>query len=407
MRVKLFLVAILVSLTFQACKSRSTGGPTDPTNPPMDVPKSDWTFELAAADDGTDGPIYATGLVVPQNILTRHPPKPTGAKLAAPILPASFDWRPFGLSPIRDQGECGSCWAFTGTSMAQDAIMLFRQNISLLAPQYPLSCNVQGSSCKAGGFMGDALDLFQENGVVLEADYPYTGSSSVCKKDIKFNEKIVGWNWVDSDAVINNFSMDSVDAIKAAVIENGPVATGIQATRLFMNYKSGIFNGCATLKKGKADHAVNIVGWNDTGKYWIIRNSWGKDWGELGYGRIKWNCNNIGTASVFAIVDKLHEAALPVTSVDTVPPVCKITAPSSGTTIAKGQVAVNITVSASDNVGVKSTTVLLDGVSVGSPVFGIYRVKTANIKAGNHKLVCEVKDAQGNVGRSSEVLIKK
>ena len=88
-----------------------------------------------------------------------------------------------------------------------------------------------------------------------------------------------------------------MEAIKAAVYQYGPVSVGVMADNNMQSYKSGIFSKCA---KGQLNHAVNIVGWGPG--YWVVRNSWGTQFGEKGYIRMKWGCNGIGTAAMYMIL---------------------------------------------------------------------------------------------------------
>ena len=240
------------------------------------------------------GPLHPTGLIVPKN--WRH-----GANFVkqTPLrpdekLPASFDWRAEsnGLTPIQNQGNCGSCWAFSTTSTFADTILIHDQQTRSLSQQYLVSCDNHGWNCKGGWF---AHDMFQEFGAVYSSDLPYTGKDSSCPANLQYHEKIENWAYVGSPSG----SLPDTNDIKRAIMDFGPVSVAVNVTFSFQFYRSGIFSSCDKSTENDLNHAVNLVGWNDDGGYWIMRNSWGKGWGENGYMRIKYGCNLIGFSASY------------------------------------------------------------------------------------------------------------
>jgi C1A family cysteine protease len=205
-------------------------------------------------------------------------------------LPTSWDWRAKGVvSPIRDQGQCGSCWAFSGTSTIESAVAIKTGVLNDLSEQQGVDCSTikegyKNMGCN-GGWYYDLWDYVKANGgLTSETCYPYTSgvtkSTGTCKKTCSSvaNTKVV------SQVVVTPYS----DTAMLNGLYVNPVSVAIEAdTRAFQLYSSGVFkdSGCGTT----LDHAVVLVGWGtDTvgGDYYILRNSWGTTWGESGYMKI-------------------------------------------------------------------------------------------------------------------------
>jgi C1A family cysteine protease len=122
----------------------------------------------------------------------------------------------------------------------------------------------------------------------LENDFPYQGSEVACKEGLKPFRKASAWGYVANETGKNK---PSRDAIKAAILKYGAVVTAIFSGSEFQKYESGIFKSC---EDQPINHSVTIIGWDDVEGYWIVRNSWGKKWGEDGYVRMAYDCNHIG-----------------------------------------------------------------------------------------------------------------
>lgn len=210
-------------------------------------------------------------------------------------LPRHFDWREQGkLTPIKDQGgQCGSCWSFATTAALQDVMALRGQGQISLSEQYLLSCNKEGWSCD-GGFFAHDYHMALPMGAVPTSEFPYVAKQVACKANLSHPYHISSWAYLPS---VNEDTPPTVDAIKNAIYTYGPISVGVGANDAMMRYSSGVFNSC----DGTApNHAVNLVGWDDDGQYWIMRNSWGQ-WGESGFMRIKYNCNSIGIAANYIV----------------------------------------------------------------------------------------------------------
>jgi C1A family cysteine protease len=207
---------------------------------------------------------------------------------------ANFDWRKVnGATGVRDQDGCGSCWAFA-THGAFEGSYRIRNNLAInSSEQDTLDCNPWGYSCDGGWW---AHQYLIDTGSAKELDYPYTAVKGTCKTTVTRPYKAVAWGYVGSGA-----GVPSVTDLKQALCQYGPLAVAVLVTQAFQAYTSGVFNACAT---GSVNHGVTLIGWDDAKGAWLIKNSWGTDWGETGgYGSergymwITYNCSSIGYAA--------------------------------------------------------------------------------------------------------------
>ncbi len=243
-----------------------------------------------------DGNKHYTGLLVPKGFK----PAVVKAPLMIKALPARFDWRDkISLHPARNQGNCGSCWAMSSTSTFEDALRV-KGIIRDLSEQFVLSCakkyvpDAAQWSCD-GGLFAHPIHMSPRGGV-NEADYPYTGTDSACKTNLAYQEKIASW------AYISEQELPSVEQIKSAIYQFGPISVAVAVDDAFSNYTGGVHKKCGSTSG--LNHAVNLVGWDDSdGGYWIMRNSWGASWGEKGFMRIAYGCDDIGSWANYVVVD--------------------------------------------------------------------------------------------------------
>jgi C1A family cysteine protease len=246
-------------------------------------------------------------------------------------LPASFDWRSADgenwLTPVKDQGNCGSCWAFATTALLE-AMVKISKHWSLdidLSEQMLLSCSNAGD-CELGGYAHKAAQYIKTTGIPNESCYPYTAVKTSCHPCSDWADRavrITSWSWVSS----------SVTGIETA-LQNGPVASWMAVYSDFYHYTSGVYqpSGSSSYVGG---HFVVIVGYNHTLQYWICKNSWGTNWGEDGFFRIKMGVSGIGS-DVLSMTKPI---------LDNNPPVLAAIADCSGE---EGQ-AIGFTLSATDN----------------------------------------------------------
>ena len=209
---------------------------------------------------------------------------------------AYFDWREMGgVTPVKDQASCGSCWDFAATGAFESAILIADSVEWDLSEQQVLDCNGGGSSC-AGGWMGDAYDLYRNYGAIEEPCYPYRASDRYrCEQD-----SCVVMVALDSYMEVQ----DDVDAIKNALLF-GPVSS------CFMVYNDFQWDCYDHPYEGEINHAIVIVGWDDEmcdGQGgWIVKNSWGPAWGDEGYFYIPYGSCGIGNYTQ----QPIYESRLP------------------------------------------------------------------------------------------------
>lgn len=259
------------------------------------------TFEVgysAAMDKSIN---QLCGLRVPQDSNKSDDPSASMLSAAFQPLPSAFDWRSLhAVTPVKNQGACGACWAF-GTVGPLESQILLQDGISVdLSEQFLISCNLDGWNCNGGSWAHDyhmdrsGMDN-NGTGAVLEADKLYKGFRSRCGGPYEHPYQISNWAYVASPTAV-----PTVQAIKQAIYAHGPISAGVYVGPKFQAYTGGIFN---TSEPGQVNHAIVLVGWNDDlGKdngYWILRNSWGESWGESGYMRIRYKVSRVGYSANF------------------------------------------------------------------------------------------------------------
>lgn len=197
------------------------------------------------------------------------------------------DWRERGVvNPVKDQGQCGSCWAFATTSVAESAWAIRSSELLVLSEQELVDCSSGppyfNLGCN-GGNIDSAFEYQLKHGQTLNSDYPYTSGETSVK-----NEQCMAMESEADPVFTDCFNVAPYNQVALArAVQDTPVAVAIEAdTKYFQLYTSGILTGdaCGT----ELDHAVVIVGYGVDGDlpYWTVRNSWGASWGEDGYVRI-------------------------------------------------------------------------------------------------------------------------
>nr|AJF94917.1 cathepsin L8 [Nephilengys cruentata] len=210
-------------------------------------------------------------------------------------LPSKVDWREKGLvTAVKDQGKCGSCWAFSTTGSLEGQHMKKTGDLVSLSEQNLVDCVKDNEGCN-GGWMDSAFEqIKRENGIDTEASYPYVGVQNSCL----FNKLTVG----ATCAGYVDLPEGDEKVLKQAVTKIGPISVAINAgAESFHNYKSGIYYepNCPN-DVDDLTHAVLVIGYgteNDT-DYWLVKNSWGSSWGMNGYIKMSRNRdNNCGIAT--------------------------------------------------------------------------------------------------------------
>lgn len=206
---------------------------------------------------------------------------------------SAFNWVTQGkVTPVRNQGGCGSCWVF-GTMAAFESSWAIRNNQMIdTSEQDVLSCSktVAGSGSCGGGWMEWVTQYLLVKGTGTEASKPYTASNGTCTAIAK-PYFASAWGFVAGTG------LPSVAQLKAALVQHGVLSVGVNATSAFQAYSGGVFNQ----NVAGLNHCVAIVGWDDSmgGGAWLIKNSWGTGWGLGGYMWIKYGANGIGSHAVW------------------------------------------------------------------------------------------------------------
>jgi cathepsin F len=214
---------------------------------------------------------------------------PTGSITA----PQTFDWRKQNMvTPVKDQGQCGSCWAFSVTENIESVYCLGNKidctTLAPLSPQEIVDCDTVDAGCDGGDPPTAYQFVIQEGGMEDDSDYPYTAQDGTCNfqgSDVKV--KISSWKYAtqnsDETTMMNN------------LINWGPLSICVDAEP-WQDYTGGVLMAadCDT----SLDHCVQLVGYDMTAStpFWIVRNSWGLDWGENGYIRLQYGQDTCGCA---------------------------------------------------------------------------------------------------------------
>jgi len=257
-----------------------------------------WEAELAP--DGTfrlqvraQGPFTGPQ---PSHAASTLPDRPASLDLqAAQDLPPAFNWCDLGgCTPVKDQGQCGSCWAFATVGPLELNVLIREGLEEDISEQYLVSCNTEQWGCRGGWWAHDyhawEVPPGEEGaGGVREASFPYSARDESCAPPHPHEYQIQSWRFVGEEWGI----APDVD-IKRAIYEHGPVATSVCVNSAFQSYTSGVFGGpgCTLV-----NHGVVLVGWDDDqgdAGVWYVRNSWGPGWGEAGYMRIAYGVSNVG-----------------------------------------------------------------------------------------------------------------
>jgi cathepsin L len=216
---------------------------------------------------------------------------------------ASFNWQDKGkVTPVKDQQDCGSCWAFAAVG-AYEASYLIRNGITVDgSEQYINDCaladdNTDAGSCNTG-LAVKALQHMVRVGTATEATVPYTAMNKTCTNPATPLDAI-SWGFVNPDA-----DFPTTAQIKEALCKYGPLTTRMRVVSDdFKAYTEGVYNESVASDTSGGGHAVVIVGWDNAKGAWLIKNSWDTDWGYGGFGWIAYGSNRIGRHTAWVVAE--------------------------------------------------------------------------------------------------------
>jgi C1A family cysteine protease len=265
-------------------------------------------------------PVYHTCIRMPENYQnprppytphwatdyrSRHPeladrlPLPTTARRAPMRLPSVVDYRAATdvVSPVKDQGQCGSCWAFSSAESLEGQLGLNGAPENVSAQNF-VDCVSLDDGCD-GGWVDDALAYAEKAGVQNDTTYPYTATADSCA----YNES---YATVRPQFYVEVPKGDR--ALREALVVFGPLSIALDATAVFQSYTGGILTD-PSCDPQMPDHALLLTGYNLPERYWIVKNSWGANWGMAGYVYINSTTPNVCGISEYAAVPYIAPVA--------------------------------------------------------------------------------------------------
>ncbi|MFH1807839.1 MAG: C1 family peptidase [Pseudomonadota bacterium] len=218
-----------------------------------------------------------------------HEPEPHRGATWASVTDATFSWDDLGgacyLTPVRDQGDCGSCFVFGSLAATEAQYRIVRQQPGYaidLAEQELISC-ISIDDCASGGTAEQVGAYLKSTGVPAESCFPYTSGST--GNDGQCADSCA--NGSEQRYFIHDWEMSTLpwtsDELKARLLVS-PIIANLQIYSDFLSYAGGVYS--RTTNQTRGWHIVALVGWDDGDNSWIIKNSWGEDWGMQGYGKI-------------------------------------------------------------------------------------------------------------------------
>ncbi|PIU76106.1 hypothetical protein COS75_00705, partial [Candidatus Pacearchaeota archaeon CG06_land_8_20_14_3_00_35_12] len=254
------------------------------------------------------------------------------------LPPAEFDWRNYSsnnwMTSVKDQASCGSCWAFSALGAVESAYNIYNNDSTIdldLSEQELVSCCFNSSVCPLsakceGGQPDESLNYTKYNGTTDESCFAYTHTNDSCGNRCadaaNRTYTINDWGWI----------VNTTSAMKQALIDYGPLSVGVY------------WNGTAFDNSSDENHAVVLVGYNDSSSEWIIKNSWGTGWGDNGYGTISYGFIEI------------YDYILAIDGTETKPNVTLVT-PVANANLSSQSVTFNCSASDSDGIhGLKNIT---------------------------------------------------
>ena len=228
-------------------------------------------------------------------------------------LPTTFDWRNQNgvdyVSPVRNQGQCGSCYAFGSMAMLESRLRILTSNTLqvVLSPQDVVSCSEYSQGCEGGFPYLIAGKYAQDFGTVEESCFPYMGKDSACNEQ----KNCLRYYATNYYYVGGYYGACNEAQMRLELVRNGPIAVSFEVYNDFIHYSGGIYNHTGLIDRFNpweiTNHVVLIVGYGTEGgvPFWIVKNSWGEEWGEQGYFRILRGVDEVSIESMAVAVTPL------------------------------------------------------------------------------------------------------
>jgi cathepsin L len=267
-----------------------------------EIKTKNWHFQVNYTEAADHNLKDLTGLKVPSNLPARiqAQQKLTAGLQEKPLSGVSasltaFDWRTHnGVTDVKDQNPCGACWDFAAVSAFEASWRLINRDVIDASEQDVLDNNEAGDDC-SGGWPADALAYLKKNGCATEKDYLYKAAKKPPKNNVARPYKVQAWGYVGGP-LEDTSNRNLVNTLKQKLLLWGPLAVCVYADEAFQHYGSDTFDEFAS---GDINHCVTLIGWDDNKQAWLIKNSWGKVWGDQGYMWIAYGCNHIGADAVW------------------------------------------------------------------------------------------------------------
>ena len=267
-----------------------------------DADASGW---VAAPNARFEGVTYAEarsllGAVFPDDVTLAmlHAESDTSHLRGLKAPPASFDARTkWGdlIQPIRDQAQCGSCWAFSAAEVLSDRFSVATNTSVILSPEDLVSCDKGNEGCN-GGMLPAAWKYLTKDGIVMDKCFPYgagTGNAPPCATSCADGSPFAA----SKHKSTGGYALKTVEDMQNEIMTNGPIQVAFNVFKSFMTYKSGTYVKKPLELIPEGGHAVKIVGWGTDSAgtdYWTVANSWNTNWGMNGFFNIKRGSNECG-----------------------------------------------------------------------------------------------------------------
>jgi C1A family cysteine protease len=210
-------------------------------------------------------------------------------------LPSAYDARDYGyVTPVKDQEDCGSCWIFAATADFESEVAIGESNLRDFSEQELGDCNIREWFC-GGGNAYVTTNYFSKKGAANETCHTYAATEQTCQGCLLL-KNVDNWRIITG---IDGDELSNVDTIKNAILEYGPVYTTMYVRDDFFYYSGGVYEYLHPPNQPN-NHAILIIGWNDTlgdNGAWLIKNSWGTGWGMGGYAWVAYGSAKLGEST--------------------------------------------------------------------------------------------------------------